>query len=61
MRLSLFLWAVVLTAGLALEAVGLLSRKDKWLTLTDIILRWVPTVIIAAALAWLAHHFGVIA
>jgi len=59
MRLSLLLWGVVLAAGLALEAVGLLSRKDKWLTATDIIRRWVPVTIIAAALLWLAYHFGV--
>lgn len=59
MSLSLALWGVVLAAGLALEAIGLLSRKDRWLTATDIIRRWVPKALIAAALLWLAHHFGV--
>jgi hypothetical protein len=51
---------MVLLAGLALEAVGLLSGRDKWYTATDIIRKYVPTVIIAAALLWLAHHFGVV-
>lgn len=59
MTLSLILWGVVLVAALALEALGLRRTGDRWLTLTDIIRRWVPKVIIATALVWLAHHFGV--
>lgn len=59
MSLSLILWGVVLLAALALEAIGLRRAGDRWLTLTDIIRRWVPRIIIAAALLWLANHFGV--
>jgi hypothetical protein len=59
MSLSLILWGVVLAAALVLEGVGLLSGRDKWYTATDLIKRWVPKVIIAAAILWLAHHFGV--
>jgi hypothetical protein len=57
--MSLILWGVVLAAALVLEGVGLLSGRDKWYTATDIIRRWVPKIIIAAALLWLAAHFGV--
>ncbi len=57
--MSLILWGIVLLAGLVLEGIGLLSGKDKWYTATDIIRKWVPRFIIAAALLWLAHHFGV--
>lgn len=60
MSLSLVLWGLVLLAGLALEAVGLLSGRDKWYTATDIIRRWVPKALILAALLWLGHHFGVL-
>ena len=60
MSLSLFLWLVVLLAGLILEAIGLLSNKDRWLTATDVIRRWVPPVLIAAALVWLAGHFDIV-
>jgi hypothetical protein len=59
MSLSLILWGVVLAAALILEGVGLLSGRDKWYTATDLIKRWVPKVIIAVAILWLAHHFGV--
>jgi len=52
-------WIVLLVAGLALQAVGLRSTKDRWPPLTDVIRRYVPPVMIAAALAWLAVHFGV--
>jgi hypothetical protein len=61
MTLNELLWAIVIAAGLALEGVGLLNRKDKWLPLTEYIRRWVPPVIIAAALVWLAAHFDIIA
>jgi len=60
MSLSLILWGIVLAAGLALEAIGLASRKDKWLTATDIIRRYVPRVLIGAALLWLAAHFDAV-
>jgi hypothetical protein len=39
--------------------VGLLSRRDRWPPLTDVIRKYVPKTMIAAALAWLAIHFGV--
>lgn len=58
--MSLILWGIVLLAGLALEAVGAWSAKDKWYTATDIIRKWVPKVLIAAAILWLAQHFDVI-
>ncbi len=57
--MSLILWGLVLLAGLVLEGIGLLSRHDKWYTATDIIRKWAPKVVIAAALVWLANHFGV--
>lgn len=52
-------WLVLLVAGLVLEGVGALSNKDRWPTLTDVIRRYVPKAMIAAALVWLAAHFGV--
>jgi hypothetical protein len=52
------LWAIVIASGLALEGAGLLNRHDKWLPLTEYIKKYVPKAIIAAALVWLAHHFG---
>jgi hypothetical protein len=52
-------WFVLLAAGLALELVGVLSPRDRWPALTDIVRRYVPKTMIAAALAWLAIHFGV--
>jgi hypothetical protein len=60
MTLNELLWAIVIAAGLALEGAGLLNRHDKWLPLTEYIRRWVPPAIIAVALLWLSHHFGVI-
>jgi hypothetical protein len=58
MTLNEVLWAIVLFAGLALEVIGLMDRRDRWLPLSDYINRWVPPALIAAALIWLAHHFG---
>lgn len=59
--LNLILWSIVLAAGLALEAEGILHHdSDGWHTATYYIRRWVPRAIVAAALVWLAHHFGVI-
>jgi hypothetical protein len=60
MGLSEILWLIVLAAGLLLEGIGLLSGKDKWYTATDLIRRWVPPVLIAAALVWLSVHFNVV-
>lgn len=59
MSLSLVLWSIVLVAALALEAIGLRRSGDRWLTATDIIRRWVPRVVIATSLVWMARHFGV--
>lgn len=52
------LWLVVLGLAGVLEFVGRKSG-DAWPTLTDLIRKWVPKTIIAAALVWLAYHFGV--
>jgi hypothetical protein len=60
MTLNELLWAVIITLGLALEGAGLLSKRDKWLPLTQYINRYVPKALIAAALVWLAAHFGVL-
>jgi hypothetical protein len=57
--LNLSLWLIVIGAALMLEGASFLSQRDKWLPLTYYIKRFVPKVIIAAALLWLAHHFGV--
>ena len=52
-------WIALLAAGLILEGIGVLSRKDRWVPLTDVIRKYVPKTMIALALAWLAVHFGV--
>lgn len=59
MTLNLALWLAVLGLGLSLELASFLSRRDGWLPLTYYVRRYVPKAIIAAALAWLAYHFGV--
>jgi hypothetical protein len=56
---NLALWLAVLLLALALEGASFLNRNDKWLPLTYYVKKYVPITIIAAALAWLAFHFGI--
>lgn len=56
--LNEFLWGLVIAGALVLEYAG---RKDsgEWHTLTWYIRKYVPKVLIAAAIVWLAAHFDV--
>lgn len=58
--MNLALWLIVIGLGLLLETAGLWSRSDKWYPLTYYIRKYVPKLIIAGALLWLGHHFGVL-
>lgn len=59
MTVNLALWLAVLVLGVSLEVASFVNQRDHWLPLTYYIRRYVPKAIIAAALAWLAYHFGV--
>ena len=55
--MTAWLWGILVGLGLLLEAATLWSKDDKLYPLTYYIRKWVPKVIIALALAWLAQHF----
>jgi hypothetical protein len=59
MTLNLILWLIVLAAGVVLEAVGLWRSDDPWQPLTYYVRRYIPHVVVAAAIIWLGYHFGV--
>lgn len=57
-------WLLWIAAGLALELAGWYDERhlwddSRWHTLTYWVKKYVPKTMIAAALAWLAVHFGV--
>lgn len=55
--MTAWLWGILIGLGLLLETAALWSKNDRLYPLTYYIRKWVPKVIIALALAWLAQHF----
>jgi hypothetical protein len=52
-------WPAWFLVFLALEAVALRRRHDRYPTLTQTVHRFIPAAITAAFIVWLAWHFWV--
>jgi hypothetical protein len=60
MTFNEILWSVVIVSGLLLEGVSFKRQDDSWQPLTYYIRKYVPHVLVAAGVLWLATHFDVL-